>query len=73
MVAGRLSSVSTWSVECVVLTPDPLVQACQSFVVCFLRSIDDRSRGLVDVVSLVMSMVFLVVSSTPSSVFLDVI
>ena len=48
MVAGRLSSVGTWSVECVVLAPDPVVQACQSLVACFIHSIDDRPRVLVD-------------------------
>jgi len=32
--------------------PAPLDQACQSLVVCFLRSIDDRPSGLVDVVAL---------------------
>jgi hypothetical protein len=32
--------------------PAPLDQACQLLVVCFLRSIDDRPSGLVDVVAL---------------------
>ncbi len=54
-----------------VFTPTPLVQVCQSLVVYPLRSIDDLPFGLVDVVYLVLSIVFLVVSSTPSSVFLE--
>ena len=46
-----VSSVGTWTVECVVLAPDPLVQVCQSLVVWFTHSIDDRPLGLlVDVV-----------------------
>ena len=32
------------------LAPAPLVQTCQSLVVCLLHSIDDRPRGLVDAV-----------------------
>jgi hypothetical protein len=32
--------------------PAPLDQDCQSLVVYFLRSIDDRPSGLVDVVAL---------------------
>ena len=54
-----------------VFAPTPLVQACQSLVVCSLGSIDDLPFGLVDVVCLVVSMVFLVVSSTSSSLFLE--
>ena len=54
-----------------VFAPTLLVQACQSLVVCSLRSIDDLPFGLVDVVCLVVSMAFLVVSSTPSSAFVE--
>ena len=53
-----------------VFAPTPLVQACQSLVVCPFRSIDDLPFGLVDVVACVVDGL-LVVSSTPSSVVLE--
>ena len=46
---GCIPSVRTqWSV--LVFAPPPLVQSCQSLVVWFVHSIDDRLCGLVDTV-----------------------